>query len=212
VSPFRRLESECRLIIGVHPGEQSARTPAAGKKMQVKIAGGGEWRRQSESSGHGRKLLSAAAACWRHMHREPERRLPVMVKGKRVKAIDVHLHGLFQDAVNLMGDDAGNVFEPSRVRKINSYRRLSKWMRWQSTWKCSPSMGSGSARTATRRPQSSSCRMTSLHSCARCNRNASLPLRRWRCNPRYGGAATRRRREKAAGRPDRRQRRRRRLF
>jgi aminocarboxymuconate-semialdehyde decarboxylase len=43
---------------------------------------------------------------------EPEQRLPVMVEGKRVKTIDVHSHCLFQDAVNLMGDDAHNVFVP----------------------------------------------------------------------------------------------------
>ncbi len=43
---------------------------------------------------------------------EPERRLPVMVKGKRIKTIDVHSHCLFHDAVNLMGDEARNVFVP----------------------------------------------------------------------------------------------------
>jgi predicted TIM-barrel fold metal-dependent hydrolase len=51
-------------------------------------------------------MLEAARA------QEPERRLPVMVEGKRVKTIDVHAHCLFQDAVNLMGDDARNVFVP----------------------------------------------------------------------------------------------------
>jgi hypothetical protein len=77
--------------------------------MQVKIAGGGDWRRQklAESCGRGPELL---AACWRHTYTSPERRLPVMVKSKRVKAIDGHLHCLFQDAVNLMG--AGNVLVP----------------------------------------------------------------------------------------------------
>src|SRR5262249_42399709 len=43
---------------------------------------------------------------------EPGRRLPVMVKDKRVKTIDVHSHCLFHDAVNLMGDEARNVFVP----------------------------------------------------------------------------------------------------
>jgi predicted TIM-barrel fold metal-dependent hydrolase len=51
-------------------------------------------------------MLAAARA------QEPARRLPVMVAGKRVKTIDVHAHCLFQDAVNLMGDDARNVFVP----------------------------------------------------------------------------------------------------
>jgi aminocarboxymuconate-semialdehyde decarboxylase len=36
----------------------------------------------------------------------PERRLPDMVKGKRVKTVGVHSHCLFQDAANLTGDDA----------------------------------------------------------------------------------------------------------
>jgi aminocarboxymuconate-semialdehyde decarboxylase len=43
---------------------------------------------------------------------EGGRRLPVMVGDKRVKTIDVHSHCLFQDAVNLMGDDAKRVFVP----------------------------------------------------------------------------------------------------
>jgi predicted TIM-barrel fold metal-dependent hydrolase len=36
-------------------------------------------------------------------------RLPVTVKGKRVKTIDVHAHCLVQEAVDLMGDQARNV-------------------------------------------------------------------------------------------------------
>jgi len=51
-------------------------------------------------------MLDAARA------QTPERRLPVMVKDKRVKTIDVHSHCLFQDAVNLMGEEARNVFVP----------------------------------------------------------------------------------------------------
>src|SRR5262249_47449455 len=43
---------------------------------------------------------------------EAPRRLPVMVKDKRVKTIDVHAHCLFHDAVNLMGGEAANVFVP----------------------------------------------------------------------------------------------------
>src|SRR5262249_3252044 len=43
---------------------------------------------------------------------EGGRRLPVMVGDRRVKTIDVHAHCLFQDAVNLMGDQARNVFVP----------------------------------------------------------------------------------------------------
>src|SRR5215470_12528711 len=51
-------------------------------------------------------MLDAARA------QEPGRRLPVMVKDKRVKTIDVHSHCLFHDAVNLMGEEARNVFTP----------------------------------------------------------------------------------------------------
>src|SRR6266478_3989804 len=43
---------------------------------------------------------------------EAGRRLPVLVKDKRIKTIDVHSHCLFQDAVNLMGDEARGVFVP----------------------------------------------------------------------------------------------------
>src|SRR5215475_7358886 len=39
-------------------------------------------------------------------------RLPVTVKGKRVKTIDVHAHCLFHDAVALMGADAPRVINP----------------------------------------------------------------------------------------------------
>jgi aminocarboxymuconate-semialdehyde decarboxylase len=39
-------------------------------------------------------------------------RLPVTVKGKRVKAIDLHSHCLFHEAVALMGDDARSVVQP----------------------------------------------------------------------------------------------------
>jgi aminocarboxymuconate-semialdehyde decarboxylase len=43
---------------------------------------------------------------------ETGRRLPVLVKDKRIKTIDVHSHCLFQDAVSLMGDEARGVFVP----------------------------------------------------------------------------------------------------
>src|SRR5579859_599519 len=39
-------------------------------------------------------------------------RAPATVNGRRVRTIDVHSHCLFHDAVNLMGDDARNVFVP----------------------------------------------------------------------------------------------------
>jgi aminocarboxymuconate-semialdehyde decarboxylase len=46
-----------------------------------------------------------------HAQKAPAR-LPVMVKGKRVKTIDVHTHCFFQQAIDLMGEDAKNVPPP----------------------------------------------------------------------------------------------------
>src|SRR6266853_2886279 len=51
-------------------------------------------------------MLDAARA------QEAERRLPVTIKDKRVRTIDVHAHCLFHDAVNLMGDEARTAFAP----------------------------------------------------------------------------------------------------
>src|SRR6202521_2893407 len=39
-------------------------------------------------------------------------RLPVMVKDRRVRTIDVHAHCLFHEAVDLMGEEARNVLAP----------------------------------------------------------------------------------------------------
>ena len=46
-----------------------------------------------------------------HAQKTPAR-LPVMVKGKRIKTIDVHTHCFFQQAIDLMGEDAKNVPPP----------------------------------------------------------------------------------------------------
>ena len=46
-----------------------------------------------------------------HAQKAPAR-LPVMVKGKRIKTVDVHTHCFFQEAIDLMGDDAKNVPPP----------------------------------------------------------------------------------------------------
>ena len=43
---------------------------------------------------------------------KPAARLPVMVKGKRIKTIDSHAHCFFQEAIDLMGEDAKNVPPP----------------------------------------------------------------------------------------------------
>ena len=45
---------------------------------------------------------------------KPAARLPVMVKGKRIKTIDVHTHCFFQQAVDLMGADAPAVMPPTK--------------------------------------------------------------------------------------------------
>jgi len=48
-------------------------------------------------------------------HAQPApRSLPVMVKGKRIKTIDVHTHCFFQQAVDLMGADAPAVMPPTK--------------------------------------------------------------------------------------------------
>jgi aminocarboxymuconate-semialdehyde decarboxylase len=43
---------------------------------------------------------------------KPAARLPVTVKGKRIKTIDSHAHCFFQEAIDLMGEDAKNVPPP----------------------------------------------------------------------------------------------------
>src|SRR3954470_10850446 len=47
-----------------------------------------------------------------HAQDRRPRSLPVMVKGKRIKTIDVHSHCFFQEAIDLMGEDAKNVPPP----------------------------------------------------------------------------------------------------
>ena len=47
-----------------------------------------------------------------HAQQVSQARLPVMVKGKRIKTIDTHAHCFFQEAIDLMGEDAKNVPPP----------------------------------------------------------------------------------------------------
>ena len=42
------------------------------------------------------------------------RKLPVMVKGKRIKTIDVHSHCLFRESIALMGDEANSVLPQTK--------------------------------------------------------------------------------------------------
>ncbi len=43
---------------------------------------------------------------------KPAARLPIMIKGKRIKTIDVHAHCFFQQALDLSGDKVENVVAP----------------------------------------------------------------------------------------------------
>jgi predicted TIM-barrel fold metal-dependent hydrolase len=52
-------------------------------------------------------LLDAARA-----QQEAPRHLPVMIKGKRIKTIDVHAHCYFHEALNLLGDEADKILPP----------------------------------------------------------------------------------------------------
>src|SRR5215475_778432 len=96
-------------------GQQSPRNAAGLQSVATTIPGGnGMTTRRGFLKGAGAAgiafcscgLLDAARA------QEPGRRLPVMVKDKRIKTIDVHSHCLFHEAVNLMGEEARNVFTP----------------------------------------------------------------------------------------------------
>jgi aminocarboxymuconate-semialdehyde decarboxylase len=55
-------------------------------------------------------LLHAANA----QTNKPLRRPPVIINGKKIKAIDVHAHCLFQDSIDLMGEDAKSVPPPTK--------------------------------------------------------------------------------------------------
>src|SRR5258708_3960181 len=52
-------------------------------------------------------LLDAARA-----QQPAPRHLPIMIKGKRIKTIDVHAHCYFHESLNLMGDEADKVLPP----------------------------------------------------------------------------------------------------
>jgi predicted TIM-barrel fold metal-dependent hydrolase len=47
-----------------------------------------------------------------HAQTAPARKLPVMVRGKKIKTIDVHAHCIFPEAAALMGDKAPNLTPP----------------------------------------------------------------------------------------------------
>src|SRR5882757_6329146 len=50
-----------------------------------------------------------------HARQPAAKRLPVMVRGKRVKTIDVHAHCLFPEAAALMGSEASSVIPPTLI-------------------------------------------------------------------------------------------------
>jgi predicted TIM-barrel fold metal-dependent hydrolase len=62
--------------------------------------------RRSFINGMGVVFCSCALLDIAHALQTTRQRLPVMVKGKRVKTIDVHSHCLFHEALNLIGDEA----------------------------------------------------------------------------------------------------------
>ena len=118
-----------------------------------------------------------------------------------------------------MGDESRGHHRPgqrrARTSSSSSPTASRRWTPWRSTWRCCRSIRSGTARTAIRRPRSSSCRTrSSPSSCAaqpdRFAAFASLALQ----YPGPRGAAARGRGEEArpARRRDRRQRRRRGLL
>lgn len=54
-----------------------------------------------------------------HAQNIPAQRPPVIIQGKRIKAIDVHAHCYFQEAIDLMGADAKSVLAPTRGQTKN---------------------------------------------------------------------------------------------
>src|ERR1700730_1470407 len=97
-------------------GHQSRRNAAGLRGVATAIPGGGNgmttrrgFLKEAGAAGIafcGCGMLGAARA------QAPGRRLPVMVKARRVKTIDVHAHCVFHEAVDLMGEEARNVLAP----------------------------------------------------------------------------------------------------
>ena len=54
-----------------------------------------------------------------HAQSAPPKRSPVMIQGRKIKAIDVHAHCYFQEAIDLMGADAKSVLAPTRGQTKN---------------------------------------------------------------------------------------------
>jgi aminocarboxymuconate-semialdehyde decarboxylase len=55
----------------------------------------------------------------------PVQRPPLIIQGKRIKAIDVHAHCYFQEAIDLMGADAKSVLAPTRGQTKTSFKLKS---------------------------------------------------------------------------------------
>lgn len=49
----------------------------------------------------------------------PPKRPPIIIQGRRIKAVDVHAHCYFQEAIDLMGPDAKSVMAPTRGQTKN---------------------------------------------------------------------------------------------
>jgi predicted TIM-barrel fold metal-dependent hydrolase len=70
--------------------------------------------RRSFINGMGVIFCSCALLDIAHAQQPTRPHLPVMVKGKRVKTIDVHSHCLFHEALNLIGDEAKAVLPQTK--------------------------------------------------------------------------------------------------
>lgn len=65
------------------------------------------------------------------VHAQPPtaKRLPVMVRDRRIKTIDVHAHCLFPEAVALMGSEAAGVIPPTRIVETSRYFAVDERLR-----------------------------------------------------------------------------------
>src|SRR5215213_12014335 len=115
---------------------------------------------------------------------KPAARLPVMVKGKRIKTIDSHAHCFFQEAIDLMGEDAARVPPPvkgvkehfivveQRLKEMDAMAIDMEILSINPFWyRKDRETAQKSARSTTR----------SLPSCVRRNRTVSAHLPRCRC-------------------------------
>lgn len=61
-----------------------------------------------------------------HAQQRARQRLPVKVRGKRIKTIDVHAHCNIREAVDMMGADAAGVIPPTRVVETSRFIEIDE--------------------------------------------------------------------------------------